>query len=292
MKYTKHLWKAALVIGALGLAVAASGCGGDKAESGAKSAAAGGEKKIVKVAHTAHYFPYDYVDDNNKSDGLEVAVMKEVAKKLPQYEFQYFPTSDDDLLIGVESGKYDVGTKGIWKTPAREKKYIFSKNNIAASVIGVTIRSEDANTIKNLDDFAKAGKKLVPIAPQNAQYQVVEDYNAAHPDHPIALEASENFQVADAYSWVLEGRYDGYFSIELAYQKNVTTKDAPYGQFKDKLTYFRYKALPTYPLFNKKDKQLAEEVDKALAELKQEGKIAELEKQYFGEEVSKLLDVK
>lgn len=48
---------------------------------------------------------------------------------------------------------------------------------------------------------------------------MIEDYNAAHPDHPVKLEASENFQVADAYTWVLEGRYDGYFSIELAYKK-------------------------------------------------------------------------
>ena len=285
MKWT-NIAKMMLLTGAAGVVLAAAGCGGDQAAS---SAAESG-KKVVKAAHTAYYFPYDFVDDNNKSDGLEVAVMKEVEKKLPQYEFQYVPTSDDDLLIGVESGKYDIGTKGIWKTPAREKKYIFPKNNIGASVIGVTIRSEDANTIKNLDDFAKAGKKLVPIAPQNAQYQVVTDYNAAHPDHPIALEASENFEIADAYSWVLEGRYDGYFSIELAYQKNVTAKDAPYGQFKDKLTYFRYKALPTYALVNKKETKLAEEVDKALGELKKEGKIAELEKKYFGEELDLLLD--
>lgn len=146
--------------------------------------------------------------------------------------------------------------------------------------------------LKNLDDFAKAGKKLVPIAPQNAQYQVIEDYNAAHPDHPVKLEASENFQVADAYTWVLEGRYDGYFSIELAYKKNVEAPDAPYKDFKDKLSYFRYKAIPTYTVINKNDKELAEQVDKALGELKQEGKIAELENKYFGEEVSKLIDVK
>lgn len=284
----KQITKATLALSVAGLLLVTAGCGGQKSESSAKTSDAG--KKIVKVAHTAHYFPYDYVDDNNQSDGLEVAVMKEVAKKLPQYEFQYVPTSDDDLLIGVESGKYDIGTKGIWKTPAREKKYIFPKNNIAASVIGVTIRKEDADSIKNLEDFAKAGKKLVPIAPQNAQYQVVEDFNAAHSDYPIALEASENFQVADAYSWVLEGRYDGYFTIELSYQKNVTAKNAPYGQFKDKLTYFRYKAIPTYALVNKKDKELAEQVDKALGELKQEGKIAELEKKYFGEELDLLLD--
>lgn len=289
MMKLKTVIKAALIAGTVGIALTAAGCGGNKADS-AKAASGNGGKKIVKVAHTAHYFPYDYVDDNNKSDGMEVAVMKEVAKKLPQYEFQYFPTSDDDLLIGVESGKYDIGTKGIWKTPSREQKYIFPKNNIAASVIGVTIRKEDSDTIKNLDDFAKAGKKLVPIAPQNAQYQVILDYNAAHPDHPINLEASENFQVADAYSWVLEGRYDGYFAIELAYKKNVEAPDAPYKDFKDKLSYFRYKAIPTYALINKNDKELAEQVDNALGELKKEGKIAELENKYFGEEVSKLLD--
>ena len=56
--------------------------------------------------------PYDFVNEKGESDGFEVAVMKEVAKKLPQYEFQFVPTSDDDLLIGVESGKYTVGTKG------------------------------------------------------------------------------------------------------------------------------------------------------------------------------------
>ncbi len=163
---TGKLWKALILAGIVGIAGGLAGCGGEKADKGASAAVSSNGKKIVKIAHTAHYFPYDYVDDKNQSDGMEVAVMKEVAKKLPRYEFQYVPTSDDDLLIGVESGKYDAGTKGIWKTPAREKKYIFPENNIAASVIGVTIRSEDADKIHSLEDFAKAGKKLVPIAPR------------------------------------------------------------------------------------------------------------------------------
>lgn len=283
----KTILKTAGIIGILGIALTAAGCGGDAAESGSSG---NGEKKVVKVAHTPHYFPYDYVNDKNESDGMEVAVMKEVAKKLPQYDFQFVPTSDDDLLIGVESGKYDIGTKGVWKTPAREKKYIFSSQPIAASVIGITIRKDEAASIKNLDDFAREGKKLVPIAPQNAQYQVITDYNKAHPDHSIKLEASENFQIADAYSWILEGRYDGFFDIELSYQKNVLDKDAPYKDYRDQLTYIRYKAIPTYALINKKDKKLAEDVDKAIGELKAEGKISALEKQYFGEEISKMAD--
>ena len=88
-----NIAKMMLLTGAAGAVLAAAGCGGDQAAS---SAAESG-KKVVKVAHTAYYFPYDFVEANNQSDGLEVAGMKEVEKKLPQYEFQYVPTSDDDL---------------------------------------------------------------------------------------------------------------------------------------------------------------------------------------------------
>ena len=61
------------------------------------------------------------------SDGYEVAVLKEIDKKLPQYKFEYTGTSDDDLLIGLESGKYDIGTKGAWYTDERAKKLLFRK---------------------------------------------------------------------------------------------------------------------------------------------------------------------
>ena len=94
----------------------------------------GGVKKI-HVAHTNNYKPYDFINDNGDSDGYEVAVLKEIDKLLPEYEFEYTPTSDDDLLIGVLQGKYDVGTKGIWITEERRKKYVFPENPIAASII-------------------------------------------------------------------------------------------------------------------------------------------------------------
>ena len=92
---------------------------------------------------------------------------------------------------------------------------------IAASVIGITFRKEDEGKIKDLESFAKLKGKLVPIAPQNAQYAVVQQYNREHPDNQVKLIPSENFKVADAYTWVLEGRYDGYFNIELNHINNV-----------------------------------------------------------------------
>ena len=276
-----------LITGLLAGALAVTaGCGGkDKAQN----TGADGDKKVITVAHTNYYVPYDFVNDKGESDGFEVAVMKEVAKKLPQYEFKYVPTSDDDLLIGVESGKYTVGTKGIWITEPRKKKYIFPKNNIGASVIGLIVRKENTDKIKDLPSFADFSGKLVPIASQDARYSVIDDFNKENPEHQIKLVPSEAFQVADAYSWVLEGRYDAYLEVELSYKNNIQKDDAPYHKFNDQLAYIRYKGIPTYPIINKNEQQFADDYDKAIEELRQEGKIAELEQQYFGESLSDYL---
>lgn len=140
-----------------------------------------------------------------------------------------------------------------------------------------------------MDSFAKFSGKLVPIAPQDARYSVIEQYNKEHPDKQIQLKPSEAFQIADAYSWVLEGRYDAYLEVELSYKNNIEKADAPYHKFADSLTYLRYKGIPTYPLFNKKEQKLADEYDKAVKELKDDGTIDKLEKQYFGESLSQYL---
>lgn len=275
----KNLGKALALAVLMGALAIAAGCG-----SSAKDSGSGDDgKRVIHVAHTNYYVPYDFVNENGESDGFEVAVMKEVAKKLPQYEFEFTPTSDDDLLIGVESGKYDVGTKGIWITDARKKKYVFPKNNIGASVIGLVIRKDTENEIHDLPSFAQFSGKLVPIAPQDARYMVIDDFNKEHADTPIQLTSSESFQVSDAYSWVMEGRYDGYLEVELSYKNNIQKDSAPYHQFNDRLTYIRYKGIPTYPIFNKKEQKFADAYDKAIEELRAEGKIAELEQKYFGE---------
>lgn len=283
-------WKKLSVL-ALGTVLAASlaaGCGGEKKE--AAKAEGGSGKKVVKIAHRIDYVPYCYIDENKQPAGFEVDVLKEVGKELQdKYDFQFVGTSDDDLLIGVESGKYDIGVKGSWYTKARKDKYVFPKHYIAASVIGITFRKEDSDKIKDLASFAKIGGKLVPIAPQNAQYAVVQQYNRENPDNQVKLLPSENFQVSDAYTWVLEGRYDGYFNIELNHINNVEKETGKYYQFRDKLAYVRHQAIPTYPLFNKKDQELADAYDTAVEKLQKNGKIAELEQKYFGYDIFTLV---
>ncbi|MCS4488236.1 transporter substrate-binding domain-containing protein [Streptococcus sciuri] len=250
--------------------------------------ASGNVNKVttLKVAHTQNYVPYDYVDKNGKSDGFEVAVLKAVDKKLKNYKFTYTGTSDEDLLIGLESGKYDIGTKGAWYTPERAKKFIIPNKAIGASVIGFAIRKKDETKYKDIDSFANSGGKLVPISPQNGQYNVIQEYNKTA-KNPIKLTESESFSVADAYAWVLEGRYDAYFSIKLSFEQAVKNENGAYHQYADQLTWFPYKGIETYPLIhrNATNQAFAKDYDKAIKVLKKDGTIAKLSKKYFGEDV-------
>lgn len=259
----------------------------NKQEATATSSEASQTVTLVRVAHTQSYAPYDFINDKGESDGYEVQVLKAIDEKLDQYEFEFVGTSDEDLLIGVESGKYDIGVKGAWYTEQRAEKFLIPETAIGASVIGFTIRTTDANTYKSIDDFAKAGAKLVPISPQNAQYNVIQAYNDAHKDNQIELAAAETFTVADAYAWVLEGRYDGYFDIKLSFEKAVTAEDGAYHQYANQLSWFPYRGIETYPLIHRSqaNEELVKAYEQAIKELEEEGVLAKLSETYFGENV-------
>ena len=241
--------------------------------------------RTINVAHTVTNVPYDFLDEKGNADGFEIAVLKAVDELLPEYEFKFHGVSDEELLIGTESGKYQVGTKGAWITEERKKKFLIPSNPLAASVIGIAFRAENADQIKDLESFAKFSGKLIPISPQSAQFSVIQEFNEKNPSNQIKLVPSDVFDIADSYLWVLEGRYDAYFVLKLSYEKNVLKETGPYHQFADKLAYVPYKGIPTWPLFNKKETELAAAYDKAVQTLKENGTISKLSLKYFGEDV-------
>ena len=66
------------------------------------------QTRVINVAHTVTNVPYDFLDENGNADGFEIAVLKAVDELLPEYEFQFHGVSDEELLIGTESGKYQL----------------------------------------------------------------------------------------------------------------------------------------------------------------------------------------
>jgi L-cystine transport system substrate-binding protein len=277
MNILKRLMPAALAL----LTVSAIFAGASRDKGGAETAGV----RRVRIAHTQASAPYNFVNDRGESDGFEVAVMKAVDELIPDYEFEFVATSDDDLLIGIETGKYAGGTKGAWITEERKQKFIIPDHYVAASVIGIAFRSENAGEIRDLESFARFSGKLVPIPPQSAQYSVVEDFNRAHPDTPIQLIPSDVFIITDAYTWVVEGRYDAFFDLKLTFQRTVEDQDGAWHAYANRLSYAAYKAIPTYPLFNKQERDLAGKFEAAIRTLVSNGTLGRLSLRYFGEDI-------
>jgi L-cystine transport system substrate-binding protein len=139
------------------------------------------EGTVIKIAYAVAGKPITYTDDDGKATGYDVEVMRLIDEALPQYTFNFIPTNDDDLLIGVETGKYDVGLKNTFFTESRALKYIFPEEWLGASSGGLLVRAEDADTLKSLEDIARLGKKLIPLSPQAAQHQLILLYNEQYP---------------------------------------------------------------------------------------------------------------
>ncbi|MBQ9119490.1 MAG: transporter substrate-binding domain-containing protein [Lachnospiraceae bacterium] len=271
----------ALAFVSAGVALGATGCGNKNNREVDVKNSEDGVRKIT-VAHSQAYAPYDYIDENGVSDGYEVAVLKAIDELLSEYEFEFVGTNDDDLLIGVESGRYQIGTKGVWWTAARTESYVFPEHYIGSSITGLTFKTEYADWIKDMESFAGFSGRLVPLAPQNAQYTIVENYNKTHPDAQVELIAAEQFSNSDSYQWVLEGRYDAVFDIKTSYENNVVREGGEYHDYAAQLSYVAYKAIPTWPLFNRKEQELADAYDKAWETLYEDGTLEALQQEYFG----------
>jgi len=242
----------------------------------------------VKVAFSQGGKPVGYVDEKGNPTGYEIEVLKAVDKELPQYEFEYVPTSDEDLLIGVQQGKYQVGVKNAWWTEERTKNYIFPKEFLGLSGVGLLLKKQNEK-IKDLSDFAKAGLSLAPIAASNAQYTIVDEYNKANPDNKVKLKAGDQFSV-DVVQWVNEGRVDGGIYIGASYDKQVVAKDGPYHNLENDVVYNEFAVVKTWPLFNKQEQEFADAYDKAIKKLKEEKKTNEIMKKFYNKDLFEFLD--
>ena len=276
MKQYKIIFTTLLFIISLSLV----GCSSNASESEGK--------QKVKVAYAQSGKPMSWTNEAGEAEGYDVEVLKLIEEKLTDYEFEFIGTTDDDLLIGVEQGKYQLGVKNAFYTEERAKKYVYPKEFLGLSSIGIVLREEDKD-IEDLNDFAKKQMTLAPIAANNAQYTIIEEYNQAHPSNKIDLKAGDTFSI-DIVQWVNESRVDGGIMIESSFNEKVLVENAPYEKFKKDVVYKEFSVIKTWPLFNKKETNFADAYDIALQELKEEGKLSELSEEYHGRDLFEVLD--
>jgi L-cystine transport system substrate-binding protein len=256
-----------------GIAIVGVGCSSQSSTTSSAS-----KVKVIKIAGVNDAQPFTYIDDNGNLSGYDGDVLQAINKLLPQYKFEYSGMDQSAMLLGVEAGKYDIGTCHLYKTTDREEKFLFPDEPSGLSDLRVVTKT-GRNDINSLSDLV--GKKLVPIPSNDARYNIVEDYNEAHPDKQIKLESIDTLSAADTFKMVASGQYDAalYPAPAFASVENSLHLDIKLAGSVGKI--------PTYFVLNKKDTELKTQIDQALKELKQNGTLKKLAIKWYGEDVYK-----
>ena len=147
MKKTISLILAAVMILA---AFALTGCSSGKGKSPDDIKKAG---KLI-VYTEAGFAPYEFIY-NNEIVGVDVEIMKEVAKKLG-VKIEVSDVDFNTICASVKSGKADVGAAGITINDERKLSVDFSMPYSTTEQYIIVAESND--TIKTLEDLS--GKKI------------------------------------------------------------------------------------------------------------------------------------
>ncbi len=254
MKYIKLLILMMLII-------SLSGCGTITKENNGK--------KVVKVALSAEVNPpYLYTDSDNKPVGYDMDYMKELEKKLPQYDFQYEFGEEESNVVGIGVGKFDMGINWFFKTPEREQKFLYQKKPYVYSLTTLIVHN-DTNDIETLDDLQH--KRLTPMSPSGGLYSILTGYNKTH-NNQIDIDEIHKVSNGENFKMIESKRRDAMFLNLTTYQaiQKELNADVKVGGVVSKES--------VHILYNKKNTQLQKDIDKATKELKEDGTLEELSK--------------
>lgn len=252
---------------ALALAACSSGA------PAATDAASGDEYGLVKagtltVATEGTYRPFSYHEDGSGDlTGYDVEVAEAVADKLG-LEIEFQETQWDAIFAGLDAGRFDVIANQVSINPEREEQYLFSEPYTVTP--GVIVVKEGDSSISSFDDLA--GKTTAQSLTSN-WYELAQESGAN-------VEAVEGW--AQAVALLEQGRVDATINDQLTYLDYVKTNGQSGLEVAAETDDPSLSALA----FTKDKADLVAAIDAALAELREEGVLAELGDKYFGADVS------
>ncbi|MDF2478564.1 MAG: Amino acid transporter substrate-binding protein family [Sphingobacterium sp.] len=254
-----------------------AGCAPTKNSGDSKSGDKKSEIRTVKVVAKTAAQPYQFFDDKNKFTGYNGEILKEISKKLKnKYRFEYYTVDPDAVFVGLQTGKYDVAVGNYYTSEERNKTFEHSNNLTFLSDLRLIVRKND-NSIKSLDDIAGSNKKLAQIDVADPRYNIIEDYNKKHPNKKIALKGTGFENTADVLKSVANGQNDAAIYPLDGY--DAVQKEA-------KLPLKTVQTVGIYPVayyYHKsdEDKQLRDDIDNVLADLRKDGTLSKLSKKWF-----------
>lgn len=220
-------------------------------------------KQVVRVATEAAYPPFEMVRESDKElEGFDIDLMNAIAEKAG-FEVEYANTPFDSVLAGISTCQFDAAISAITITEERAQKIGFSDPYINAGQI-VTVRTDETE-IKGPEQLT--GKTIGVQLSTTGQ---------------IEAEKIEGAEIKP------------YDTVDLAFLDLANGQvDAVVADYPTTLNYvnkMKDQLMITGDIFTeesygvgvcKQNTELLEKINAALAELKSEGKLAELEQKWL-----------
>ncbi|MCR5673632.1 MAG: transporter substrate-binding domain-containing protein [Lachnospiraceae bacterium] len=269
----KTLKKITSVVLAVAVAGSLTACA-----SGTQSNDAASDTRKITVALAPGFYPITYEDDNGQAAGYDVEVFKAIDELLPQYEFVYEIVEKETMNVGVETGTYQVGINSMFKTPEREEIYLFPETNMGYTAVGGVSR-EGEEKIHSFADIYDRGLSIYPTNASGTIANVIANWNEKNPDKKIDIEIVSNVDNNEALAAVRSGEYD--VQIHLLPVINLWGEELLSGlQISDPLD-----VVPTYPIINKNETALTEDINTSLKTLSENGTLSKISQDTFGYDV-------
>ncbi|MGM1018093.1 MAG: amino acid ABC transporter substrate-binding protein [Actinomycetota bacterium] len=263
---------AALVISAAALTACSGGTASE--EGGTTQSGAGSDFGLVTegtltVATEGTYRPFSFHDDDGTGPliGYDVEIIEAVADKLG-LEINFQETQWDAIFAGLDAGRFDLIANQVTINEEREAAYLFSAPYTVSP--GVIVVAEDDDSITSFADLD--GKTTAQSLTSN-WYDLATESGAD-------VEPVEGW--AQAAELLRQGRVDATVNDKLTFLDYETT-DGPTGL---KIAAETDEAGEQAFVLPQDSEALADAIDEALAELREDGTLAEISEKYFGADVT------
>ena len=81
----------------------------------------------IRIANTQASPPWSFINDQNQPDGYDVAMAKEIAKRIGIPHITFVADTFKNFVEGLKTDKYDLVMNDLTPTPEREKQVDFSE---------------------------------------------------------------------------------------------------------------------------------------------------------------------
>lgn len=226
--------------------------------------------KVIRVGSETTYMPFEFQDEKSKEyTGFDIELMRALAKQMG-VEVQFTSMNFDGLIPALEAGNVDVLISALTITPERAQKVIFS-DSYYKSGLSILVRADETriNSLKDLE-----GKKIA----------VQIGTSGAEEAKKIPGATVTEFNTVDQHNMELKAKGVDAVINDLPVHEYYLSQ----GGLKDaKIVGSVLNSEDFGIAITKKDPELAKSINKALAELKQNGEYEKLYIKWFSQKPSK-----